>query len=338
MKKHWNKILEWGLWLVVCLPLFVACSDNDEGPGAEPVREKDCEVSVGIRLDIPVLKDMGDPGESPGDDVADWDKLELFLVYDWGQVLQYTLTKEELVAANPHSFNAYAGTLKGLYGVAYKTVAGAPTVSASNEEAIKNLRTAQLSNITTPEDKKAYMLSLFSGAKLASVDEPMEIKKDGKTELRIILSRLITKVDVQWDVEDAYASGVYTKVKMNEIEFFGLDSGFFFPENETQQLPSLGDGESEPDDIYKSAYKANSPISERNGRTYFYTFPGVANKFRFIVDYATNLTPNGNKTYIATFNEKLGRATWHKVNFTVKGESFTGGGNISLSPSTSTSK
>ena len=58
MKKHWNKILEWGLWLVVCLPLFAACSDNDEGPGAEPVREKDCEVSVGIRLDIPVLKDM----------------------------------------------------------------------------------------------------------------------------------------------------------------------------------------------------------------------------------------------------------------------------------------
>lgn len=313
MKKHWNKILEWGLWLVVCLPLFAACSDNDEGPGAESVREKDCEVSVGIRLDIPVLKDMGDPGESPGDDVADWDKLDLFLVYDWGQVLQYTLTKEELVAANPHSFNAYAGTLKGLYGVAYKTVSGAPAVSASNEEAIKNLRTAQLSNITTPEDKKAYMLSLFSGAKLA-------------------------KVDVQWDVEDAYASGVYTKVKMNEIEFFGLDSGLFFPENETQQLPSLSDGNSEPDDIYKSAYKANSPISERNGRTYFYTFPGVANKFRFIVDYATNLTPNGNKTYIATFNEKLGRATWHKVNFTVKGESFTGGGNISLIPSTSTSK
>lgn len=141
MKKHWNKILEWGLWLVVCLPLFAACSDNDEGPGAESVREKDCEVSVGIRLDIPVLKDMGDPGESPGDDVADWDKLDLFLVYDWGQVLQYTLTKEELVAANPHSFNAYAGTLKGLYGVAYKTVSGAPAVSASNEEAIKNLRT-----------------------------------------------------------------------------------------------------------------------------------------------------------------------------------------------------
>ena len=182
------------------------------------------------------------------------------------------------------------------------------------------------------------MLSLFSGAKLASGDAPMEIQKEERTELRIILSRLITKVDVQWDVEDAYASGVYTKVKMNEIEFFGLDSGLFFPENETQQLPSLSDGNSEPDDIYKSAYKANSPISERNGRTYFYTFPGVANKFRFIVDYATNLTPNGNKTYIATFNEKLGRATWHKVNFTVKGESFTGGGNISLIPSTSTSK
>ena len=26
MKKHWNKILEWGLWLVGCLPLFAACS------------------------------------------------------------------------------------------------------------------------------------------------------------------------------------------------------------------------------------------------------------------------------------------------------------------------
>ena len=277
---------------------------------------------------------MGDPGESPGDDVADWDKLDLFLVYDWGQVLQYTLTKEELEEVNPHPFNAYAGTLKGLYGVAYKTVAGAPTVSASNEEAIKNLRTAQLSNITTPEDKKAYMLSLFSGAKLASGDAPMEIKKDERTELHIILSRLITKVDVQWDVEDAYASGVYAKVKMNEIEFFGLDSGLFFPENEAQQLPSLGDA----DGIYKSAYKANSPISERNGRTYFYTFPGVANKFRFIVDYATNETPMGSKTYIATFNDKLGRATWHKVNFTVKGESFNKDGNISLIPSTSTSK
>ncbi|MEI3080195.1 hypothetical protein [Paraprevotella clara] len=167
----------------------------------------------------------------------------------------------------------------------------------------------------------------------------MEIKKDERTELHIILSRLITKVDVQWDVEDAYASGVYTKVKMNEIEFFGLDSGLFFPENETRQLPSLSDGNSEPDDIYKSAYKANSPISERNGRTYFYTLPGVANKFRFIVNYANESTPDGSKTYIATFNDKLERSSWHKVNFTVSGESFTKDSTKELNfPPTSTAK
>ena len=338
MKGHWNKILGWGLGLGLCLPLLLACGNEDEVPGADPVREKDCEVSVGIRLNTPVLRDMGDPGTSPGDDAANWDKLDLFLVYDWGQVLQYTLTREQLEAANPHQFNAYAGTLKGLYGVAYRTMAGAPSVSASSEDAIKNLRTAALSGMTS-EEKMEYMFSVFSGSRFEDEDGlPMEIKKEGRTELNITLSRLITKVDVQWDVEDAYAGGVYTVVKMNEIDFFGLDSGLFFPENETQVLPSIADGQPEPEDVYKSAYKADSPISERNGRTYFYTFPGVANKFRFRVDYAKDGVSNGLKNYIATFNDKLGRSTWHKVNITVKGESFTGNGNISLTPSAPTSK
>ena len=58
---------------------------------------------------------------------------------------------------------------------------------------------------------------------------------------------------------------IYFKVKMNEIEFFGLTAGFF-PENETQQLPSQR-WKFGTDDTWRLLYKANSPISERNGRT-----------------------------------------------------------------------
>ncbi|MEI3080196.1 hypothetical protein [Paraprevotella clara] len=57
-----------------CAFLFLtACSDNDDGPGAEPVREKDCEVSVGIRLDIPVRKIWAIRANHRVDDVADWE-------------------------------------------------------------------------------------------------------------------------------------------------------------------------------------------------------------------------------------------------------------------------
>ncbi len=326
MKGSWNRIMKRVLWVWLCLPLLAACS-NDEGPLPAPVREMDCEVSVSIKLGVLPKKEIGDPGTSPGEEAENWDRLNLFLVYAEGDVLQYALTPEELAADNPRTFYALSGTLKGIYGVAYKTVEGAPAITASSEAEVLQLQTASLSGIA-PAERKDYMLSLFSGKNLNSV----EIQKEEQTDLSITLYRLATKVDVQWDVQDAYENGGYTRVKMNEIEFFGLDNGFFFPEAETRALPGIS-GDTTVDGVYTSAYKADDPISERNGRTYFYTFPGVENKFRFTVDYSVSGTPNGGKTYVAVFKSKLEQATWHKVNFAVSGSSFMGDNTIELIPS-----
>lgn len=331
MKGCKYEFIRQGMRICVCLLLATACSYDDGPAGTEAAREKDCEVSVAVTLDAPLLRGMGDPGAPPEEDAAEWDRLDLFLVYDWGMVLQHTLTSGQLEAGNPNTFNAFAGKLKGLYGVAYKTVAGAAAVTASSEEEVKGLRTANLGGMAVG-DKLDYMLSLSSGKVLPSDADPMEIKKDATNEFRVRLTRLITKVDVQWDVQDAYASGEYTRVRMNGIEFFGLDNGLFFPENETRSLPDISAG-SQVEGIYTTAYVADAPVSQRNGRTYFYTFPGVANKLRFVVDYSTAGTPSGRKTYVAVFQDKLERSTWHKVNFTVKGNTFTGSGGITLTPS-----
>lgn len=321
MKGSWKKALMGGLWLGLCLPFLAACSHDDEGPGAVPAREQDCEVTMSVRIEASSLRGMGDPGSDAAEG-AGWTKIDVFLVYNWGQVLQYTIngpsTKEK--------FMAYAGQLKGVYAVAYKEVAG-HVVAASDEQAILDLQTASLSGISDNNAKREYLLSLFSGKSMGAV----EIVKGGTNEIKVTLHRAIAKVDVQWDVQDAYdpEGGNYVEAKMGSITLSGMDKGYFFNESRgaVEQL------------TFESTYTANAPVSERNGRTYFYTFAGAKNSFAFKIKHRKGSESDITTSYTATFDNALPASSWHKVNLTVSGKTFkteaTGGEvNLILTPAT----
>ena len=101
---------------------------------------------------------------------------------------------------------------------------------------------------------------------------------------------------------------------MSDITFWGLSQGYFFPGEKAVAEPALE---------HEATYRMNSPISERNGRTYFYTFSGAKNYFNFVVKHRVAEALDEKKTsYTATFVNALERSSWHKVNLTVSGTTF----------------
>lgn len=310
-----GRIMKWGLMFLLCIPFWTACR-NDDVPEATAEPQKDCEVSVSIRLNAKSLRAMGDPGQGVDEfDSQYWTRIDIFLVYNWGQVLQYTLDKN-YQPGDTRTFNAFAGTVKAVYAVAYNNELLAHAYAPYSEQQIQDLRTSEIEGLEA-EQEKQYLLSLFSGtATLTDKGNPIEVVKEESTEIKVGLNRLVAKVDVQWDAQDAYQSGRYVEAKMGGITFNGESQGYFFPEGKTT---------AESDALsHVAAYKMDNPISERNGRTYFYTFSGAKNTFVFTVKHKENTSATETFTnYTATFANALERSSWHKVDLTVSGSTFT---------------
>lgn len=322
-----GRIMKWGLMLLLCIPFWTACN-NDDAPEAAIEPQKDCEVSVSIRLNARSLRAMGDPGEEVDEfDSQYWTRIDIFLVYSWGQVLQYTLDKN-YKSGEMRKFTAFAGVVKAVYAVAYNDeVLVGHNFAPYSEQDILNLQTPLIAGLSAADERK-YLLSLFSGkADKTDEEKPIEVVKDGMTEIKVGLDRLAAKVDVQWDAQDAYEGGKYVEAKMGDITFWGASRGYFFPGEKAVAEPALD---------HEATYRMNSPISERNGRTYFYTFSGAKNYFNFAVKHRVAETSDEKGTsYTATFANPLPRSSWHKVNLTVSGTTFEiGDQNLVLSPST----
>ena len=108
-----GRIMKWGLMLLLCIPFWTACN-NDDVPEAAIEPQKDCEVSVSIRLNAKSLRAMGDPGEEVDEfDSQYWTRIDIFMVYSWGQVLQYTLDKD-YKSGEKRKFTAFAGVVKAV--------------------------------------------------------------------------------------------------------------------------------------------------------------------------------------------------------------------------------
>lgn len=153
------------------------------------------------------------------------------------------------------------------------------------------------------------MLSLFSGR----AGKAIEVEKEKITTIKVTLQRIIAKVDVQWDAQDAYSPEGYVEARMGSITLYGTERGWFFPQFH-QAEEAL---------TYAGYYQADDAVSERNGRTYFYTFSGQKNKFTFSVSHKKKGEGASEKTeYTAEFLSPLDAASWHKVNLSVKGTSF----------------
>lgn len=146
---------------------------------------------------------------------------------------------------------------------------------------------------------------------------------------RMPLSRLATKLDIQWDAKGAYATNSSGKITYTDVtvEGFTYDGGASnLGENESgygRLFPTL----SSTDPVGGTKIFFNTAaISKRNGRVYHYLFPDRSTSPKVIFNLTT--TEEGASTpqmqqYDLSFKTSLQPAAWYKVNVTINGQSTT---------------
>lgn len=256
----------------------------------------------------------GDPGADHGEWNADWKTLGVYVVYTNGRVLSFSIPQSEFKAPYSKVFSVFEGTAQ-VYAVAFPAGHTPPVCTTVAE--VQNMRTLNIANIAGKDNKQNYIQNIFSG-----ISDEIDIIKGEQNIITVTCTRLAAKIDVQWDVQGAYESGKFTEASMSEITLNGLAQGYVFPSKVSNITYS-----SVIEDV--ATFAANDPISVRNGRTYFYTFPMVGqnpagevkkNAIRFTVTYNDGSGSEPVKQhYTATFKESSNPNTWYKVNIKVNG-------------------
>ena len=167
---------------------------------------------------------------------------------------------------------------------------------------------------------------------------------------RMVLGRLATKLDIQWDAKGAYEKDndgnlKYTNVKVSQFTYHGEQA------NQESTISGSGNGRLFPTlyTLYHqevssrtsvsghTTFVNTSEISKRNGRVYHYTFPdgAIPPRLTFQLDTEKEGT-TGNKIYNVTFdmsNLKDGfiPARWYKINVTIKGTQLDDKSDITIS-------
>ena len=318
---------------------LASCSDSEHTEGAP--RE-----NVKLLVSIPGYtatggkedKSTGDPGTAV-DEGSDWDRLTIILAYNdnGNRVLKRTLSKDDfdnlpdyesrpgikLFTINVPVGNTY------IYGITYSS--NAANNPEADIDACKSYTDVQ--ELTISNDY-ASNNSTIDYAKFVSVATGYYAGDDGLPALFTVqqgsgkigsmptmtLTRLASKIDVQWDAADAYEQG-YTDVKVTDFKYCGKAKGRLFPSIKNTASAASGDQE--------WTFYNTSGISQRNGRVYHYTFTdGEASPH---ITFNINAKYNGsdrNGNFTLTFSEPLHQAAWYKVNATIKG--ITGSGSINL--------
>lgn len=167
---------------------------------------------------------------------------------------------------------------------------------------------------------------------------------------RMVLGRLATKLDIQWDAKGAYEKDndgnlKYTNVKVSQFTYHGEQA------NQESTISGSGNGRLFPTlyTLYhqevtsrtsvsgNTTFVNTSEISKRNGRVYHYTFPDGTNPPRLTFQLDTEKEgTTGNKIYNVTFdmsNLKDGfiPARWYKINVTIKGTRLGDNSGITIS-------
>lgn len=338
------------LWASLCAVVLclTACGSSDDD-GA-PVADVE---TVQLIISVPATSAgtrMGDPGTAvdEGAEGADWDQLAVILAYTddskvtlpgGSRVLVKTLSKSEFknlleYNGNPNyrmfSVDAQPGTVY-VYGVTYS----ANAVKGPAEAIARCTTNAEVQALTISNDYSkpeggtidyAQFISVATGYYKGESSTPatLEIKEGGTGQIGEIptmtLTRLAAKIDIQWDAADAYEAG-YTGVGVTGFTYNGGEEGRLFPE-----LSPASTTATKPWTFYNT-----SEISQRNGRVYHYTFPdGTTPSVTFNISAKkTGVSPDPSVNYTLKFPSALQKATWYKVNATIKG--ITGSGIITLS-------
>lgn len=151
---------------------------------------------------------------------------------------------------------------------------------------------------------------------------------------RMVLGRLATKLDIQWDAKGAYENDdkgnpKFTDVKVESFTYHGAGYGRLFP---TLYATSGITPKTSVDG--QKTFINTSEISKRNGRVYHYTFPDGITKPRITFDVLTKKDGEAEtKTDKVTFDlknrtESFNPAQWYKINVTIKGAKIGNASNI----------
>lgn len=151
---------------------------------------------------------------------------------------------------------------------------------------------------------------------------------------RMVLGRLASKLDIQWDAKGAYENdnkGIpkFTDVKVDSFTYHGARYGRLFP---TLYAASSITPKTSADG--QKTFINTSEISKRNGRVYHYTFPDGTTKPCITFDVLTKKDGEAEtKTDKVTFDfknrtESFNPAQWYKINVTIKGAKIGNASNI----------
>ena len=259
-----------------------------------------------------------------------------------------------------HDFTMYLPTGDcHVYGITYSEgcgfnpVAVLDAIAKDGKDHNDDITGMQITNdyATGKTDQVAQMVSVATGyATYVDTSDPtsklngdrlMHISLDKANEMkqywRMTLTRLATKVDIQWDAQSAYEpatspDGVtYTDVRINKFVFRGgadatTGSGYgrLFPalaaEAAGKTLTPVGGNKT---------FLNTSEISRRNGRVYHYTFPDgtSSKKITFSLVTSTDIVKNKISNYTFDLTNLSGgfrRATWYKINVSIVGKKKDG--------------
>lgn len=339
----------------LCLLALTACRHGEDLPVPSPEVET-VQLIISVPNTAAGSRAIGDPGTAV-DEGADWDRLAVILAYtDKSKVQTTTITQEQFNALPVYNDNsnfkllaidAEPGTVY-IYGVTYSADAagnpGTAIMGCTNHDAVKVLTISN--DYSKPTDGTidyAKFVSVATGyykGEAATGNQPaaFTIQQGGTGGVGNIptmtLTRLATKLDIQWDAADAYEQG-YTDVKVTSFSYQGKEKGRLFPEVTLPTEPTI------TNTSQSWTFYNTSEISQRNGRVYHYTFTdGILES---VTGTGSNTTPcvtfkitankpsettATSKDYTLNFSAPLKQAAWYKVNATIKG--ITGNGTITF--------
>lgn len=157
---------------------------------------------------------------------------------------------------------------------------------------------------------------------------------------RMVLGRLATKLDIQWDAKGAYENQKFTDVKVEGFTYHGEAEGTGTTSAGYGRLfPTLYADYTKPEEIEgtsvggQKTFINDTEISKRNGRVYHYTFPDGYTTPRITFNVKTKKDVEAEtKTDKVTFNlqNRLNPAQWYKINVTIKGKQIGNASNITI--------
>lgn len=306
-----------------------SCADDDGAVASGSRQKVQLLVSVPTQTAAASQHRLADPGTAVPEG-TDWDRLTVILAYaDGSRVIKTTLTKTDFEALDDYDENhrgvklltidAWLGEAY-IYGVTYSSgVAGDPETAINACQSNTDVQGLTISNdyAQGDESRVAKFVSVATGYYQTSSNNqpaPFTVTAEGvglgSNLPTITLTRLATKIDVQWDVADAYENG-YTDMALTKFSLTGTEKGYLFPAiSHSSALASS-----------TATFTNTTPISQRNGRQYHYTFTDgkTVPTITFSLTGKQNGTTEVSKDYTLKFQKPLQPATWYKVNATISG-------------------